>query len=481
MALDYPVGRFSRPRWAQFYYLIGVVQEKMGNYPEASTAYDNCIKSDSETWGRDQEYLYYQALALRKRDKAIEAETILQEMLKRAQSQTGSAFFLQFEGGESEARQHAVNYYLTGLAYKGLGKNKEAVEAFQEAVAFNPGHVWSNFHLSALQRTEKQSKTLQQRQDDLLAGMIKAVAYSGFRSGQHPDRGDGAVNPTDEEILEDLEILTKDSNFRLIRLYDSRENSEAVLRIIRANNMDLKVMLGIWLRAELSNHEGCPWLDEPIPDSVLDMNKILNRRELERGIQLAREYEDIVVTVNVGNEALGSWTDHLIEMDTVIEYVKKVKIAVSQPVTVAENYFWWANEGSELAKEVDFIAVHTYPVWEERDIDEGLSFTIENIQTVRDALPDSRIVIAEAGWATIATEFGERASEEKQMRYYEELFDLASEMNITTFWFEAFDEDWKGDPNDPMGAEKHWGLFTVNREPKLLMYDKYPELVPENR
>jgi hypothetical protein len=32
-----------------------------------------------------------------------------------------------------------------------------------------------------------------------------------------------------------------------------------------------------------------------------------------------------------------------------------------------------------------------------------------------------------------------------------------------------------------MGAEKHWGLFTVNREPKLLMYDKYPELVPENR
>jgi exo-beta-1,3-glucanase (GH17 family) len=481
MALDYPVGRFGRPRWAQFYYLIGVVQEKMGNYPEASTAYDNCIKSDSETWGRDQEYLYYQALALRKRDKAIEAETILQEMLKRAQSQTGSAFFLQFEGGESEARQHAVNYYLTGLAYKGLGKNKEAVEAFQEAVAFNPGHVWSNFHLSALQRTEKQSKTLQQRQDDLLAGMIKAVAYSGFRSGQHPDRGDGAVNPTDEEILEDLEILTKDSNFRLIRLYDSRENSEAVLRIIRANNMDLKVMLGIWLRAELSNHEGCPWLDEPIPDSVLDMNKILNRRELERGIQLAREYEDIVVTVNVGNEALGSWTDHLIEMDTVIEYVKKVKIAVSQPVTVAENYFWWANEGSELAKEVDFIAVHTYPVWEERDIDEGLSFTIENIQTVRDALPDSRIVIAEAGWATIATEFGERASEEKQMRYYEELFDWASEMNITTFWFEAFDEDWKGDPNDPMGAEKHWGLFTVDREPKLLMQNKYPELVPENR
>jgi exo-beta-1,3-glucanase (GH17 family)/Flp pilus assembly protein TadD len=480
-ALDYPVGRFGRPRWAQFHYLKGIVQERLGNNQEAVTAYDNCIRSDSETWGRDQEYLYYQALALRKKDKAKEAETILQEMLERAQSQTVSAFFRQFEGGESEARQHAANYYLAGLAYKGLGKNEEAVEAFQEAVAFHPGDVWSNYHLSAIQTTEEQVKTLQQSRDDLLAGITRAVAYSGFRSGQHPDRGDGAVNPTDEQILEDLEILTKESNFRLIRLYDSRENSEAVLRIIRENNVDLKVMLGIWLSAEISNHEGCPWLDEPIPDSVLDENKVLNLEEIEKGIRLAREYEDIIVAVNVGNEALVSWTDHMVETDILIEYVRNVKNNVSQPVTVAENYFWWATEGAVLANDVDFIGVHTYPVWEGKDIDEGLSFTIENLQLVRDALPDRPMVIAEAGWATIASEFGERASEEKQMRYYKELFDWASDMNITTFWFEAFDEDWKGDPNDPMGAEKHWGLFTVEREAKLLMQHLYPELAPENR
>jgi len=39
--------------------------------------------------------------------------------------------------------------------------------------------------------------------------------------------------------------------------------------------------------------------------------------------------------------------------------------------------------------------------------------------------------------------------------------------NSTTFIFEAFDEDWKGDPGNPLGAEKHWGLYTVDREPKL--------------
>ena len=30
----------------------------------------------------------------------------------------------------------------------------------------------------------------------LLAGEVMAVAYSGFREGQHPDRGEGAANPT---------------------------------------------------------------------------------------------------------------------------------------------------------------------------------------------------------------------------------------------------------------------------------------------
>jgi exo-beta-1,3-glucanase (GH17 family) len=49
-------------------------------------------------------------------------------------------------------------------------------------------------------------------------------------------------------------------------------------------------------------------------------------------------------------------------------------------------------------------------------------------------------------------------------------------MNITTFFFEAFDEDWKGDTNDPLGAEKHWGLFTLERKAKLAMQNLYPDL-----
>jgi exo-beta-1,3-glucanase (GH17 family) len=334
-------------------------------------------------------------------------------------------------------------------------------------------------------KTDQQKPdALQQKPSDLLAGVANAVCYSGFRHGQHPDMGNGAKNPTDGEILEDLKILTRDSNFGLIRLYSSDENSEAVLRLIKANNINIKVMLGIWLNAEVSNHKGCAWLTKPIPQEVLAVNKAANKKEVERAIRLAKKYPDIVVAVNVGNEILVKWTDHMVSLDSLISYVREVKKSISQPVTVADNHAVWVENGPVLAKELDFVTVHTYPLWEDKsiDIDKGLSYSIETIKAVRRVIPKSRIVIGEAGWTSMGIEFGPRASEEKQKQHYEELTAWAAKMNITTFFFEAFDEDWKGNTSDDAKnaqiAEKHWGLFTIDRKAKLAMYEKYPDLVP---
>ena len=297
-----------------------------------------------------------------------------------------------------------------------------------------------------------------------------AVAYSGFREGQYPDRGDGAVNPSAAEILEDLEILAA-NHFKLIRLYDSGENSRLTLELIRKHQLPIKVMLGMWLDAEFSNHEGCPWLDEPIPEETLAANTVRNAAELQRGIELARQFDDIVVAVNVGNEALVDWNDHMVPVENVIAYVRRVKAAIDQPVTVAENYVWWTRDGEALAAEVDFVGVHTYPAWEEKTIDEALAYTVENMQGVRDALPGKPLAILEAGWATIAIAFGDRANEAAQRRYYREIQQWAKNSNVTVFFFEAFDEPWKGDPDSPLGAEKHWGLFNVDRTPKQVVQE----------
>ena len=224
-------------------------------------------------------------------------------------------------------------------------------------------------------------------------------------------------------------------------------------------------MLGAWLSAEINN-SNCPWQKQPYTEETLAANKLQNAKEINSAVDLAKQYPNIVVAVAVGNEALVTWNDHMVPVDSVISYVRKVKEQVSQPVTVADNYDWWVRHGAQLAKELDFVSIHIYPVWEGKDIDDAMPYTIANYQAVRNALPQSQLVITEAGWATVASEFGARADEKKQKRYYRELFAWAEQMQITTFFFEAFDEDWKGNPDDPLGAEKHWGLFRSDRKPK---------------
>ena len=315
--------------------------------------------------------------------------------------------------------------------------------------------------------------TLQQKKSDLLAGEARGICYSGFRTGQHPDRGDGAANPTEGQILEDLNILARHGEFPLIRLYDAKTNSAVVLKLIQQHGLKLKVMLGAWLAGEINN-PACPWL-KPMSPEVLQANRTSNDAEVREAIRLANQYSNIVVAVAVGNEALVSWNDHMVTVESVLRHVREVKRAVRQPVTVCDNYDWWAKHGKELAREIDFVSVHTYPLWEKQDIDQAMPFTIANLQAVRNALPDARLVITEAGWATVGREFGPRADEARQKKYYHDLYDWAARMNISTFIFEAFDEDWKGDAN-PLGAEKHWGLFTVDRKPKLAIREKYPDL-----
>jgi exo-beta-1,3-glucanase (GH17 family) len=81
------------------------------------------------------------------------------------------------------------------------------------------------------------------------------------------------------------------------------------------------------------------------------------------------------------------------------------------------------------------------------------------------------IVITEAGWTTQSNGCGIEAwnaSDTLQAEYYQQLLRWTNTEKILTFVFEAFDEPWKGS-DDPQEPEKHWGLFYVDRSPKLVL------------
>ena len=291
-----------------------------------------------------------------------------------------------------------------------------------------------------------------------------AICYSGYRNGQSPDT---QVYPSVDEIREDLNILKR--NWRSLRLYDCSRHAERVLEVIRSEGMEFQVMLGAYLGPEMNNF-GCPW-GGTYSEEALEASKQANQLELDRLIVLAKQYEDIVFSVAVGNEATVDWTDHFVPVAHMIEYVRRVKRSVKQPVTFCENYVPWQHKLRDLVPEVDFISLHTYPVWEYKHIHEALEYTKDNLQSVARLYPGKPIVITEAGWATNSNGRGiqpEHSSQEMQAAYYADLMQWSRETGILIFVFEAFDEPWKGSP-DPMEPEKHWGLFTVDRLPKLVM------------
>ncbi|NNM31868.1 MAG: glycosyl hydrolase, partial [Gemmatimonadetes bacterium] len=300
----------------------------------------------------------------------------------------------------------------------------------------------------------------------------RAICYSGYREGQTPVE---AVYPSHDEVAEDLRLL--EGHWRYLRLYDCSPHAEIVLEVIRREGLDFQVMLGAEMRAEVSNPK-CPW-GADYDDALLAENHRHNAEEIERAIVLAEHYESLIFSVSVGNEASVEWTDHQVPVDTLIRYARRVKQALPQPVTFCENYVPWTDELAPLAAELDFLSVHTYPVWEFQGIDNALAYTRSNVEGVAQRYPDKPVVISEAGWTTASNGRGIEpwnASQDLQAHYYQQLMRWADEEQILTFVFEAFDEPWKGSP-DPLEPEKHWGLFTVDRRPKMAVRDLFPDPV----
>lgn len=301
-----------------------------------------------------------------------------------------------------------------------------------------------------------------------------AICYSGYREGQSPD---SRTYPSLAQIREDLRILGR--HWQLLRMYDCSPHAERVLQVIEHDGLPFQVMLGAYLGAEMNNM-GCPW-GGTYSEEQLQASRAENAAELQRLVALANRYPGIVFSVAVGNEATVDWTDHFVPVPRMIEYVRRVKAAVRQPVTFCENYVPWQHKLRELAAELDFISVHTYPVWEYKHIHEALEYTKENVASVARLYPDKPVVITEAGWCTNSNGRGmhaEHAVQELQALYYQDLMGWTRQAGLLCFVFEAFDEPWKGSP-DPLEPEKHWGLFTVDRRPKLVMQALYPELAPQ--
>ncbi len=278
------------------------------------------------------------------------------------------------------------------------------------------------------------------------------ISYSAYRDGEDPDDLTSKAH-----ILEDLQILSK--RWNLVRLYGSDRQSQNILEVIDEYDLPIRVMQGIWLDAHKSDAE--------------------NDAQVKKGIVLANRFPDIVVAVNVGNEIFVDWSYHrLDDMDKVIAQIREVRASIRQPVTVSDDYnFWNKPESKRIVGEIDFICLHAYAFWNNKTVDDALSWTDSIYQDIQARHPRHLVAYCETGWPTSRVyadgsyEGGliGKAGKDQQKVFFDLYDQWINHKRLISFYFSAFDEKWKGgfDGENPMAkAEKHWGLYHSDRSPK---------------
>ncbi len=318
---------------------------------------------------------------------------------------------------------------------------------------------------------------------------VNCISYSPYRNGQAPF---GGAVPSASQILQDLHILAKNNNWPMLRGYEACPTTELTLRLIASNNIPLKYIL-------------CTYVGEDGAQSLE-----ANENNVTNCIRLANQYSDIIAGVIVGNETQDSWALVPVPASNLILMIRRIRSNIPQPVTVADHWYWWyggdPNGGNApvIAAEIDFIMAHIYPVMEELIngqpngvnldgtgpricITNALQRTIIEYNAVQNRFPDKYIAIGECGWPTHGlfiylnqsrTTPGDTCCSNQQT-YYKQIISWAQSNNILAFWFEAFDESFKGSQSN---VEPHWGLFTTNdqRYAKPAVTNLYPELIDPN-
>jgi exo-beta-1,3-glucanase (GH17 family) len=295
----------------------------------------------------------------------------------------------------------------------------------------------------------------------------RAICYSGYRKGQSPVNQN---HPSYDQIKEDLLILEKDYDY--IRMYDISEYTRLTLEVIKNEDITIKVLLTMSLLGEISN-EACAWGGEY---TVKELAKHIayNQNQLSQCIQVAHEYKDYIVAVSAGNEASPTWNENLVSTGRILYFVNELKKHTDVPVTYCDNIHMWKDELKEVAEAVDFISIHVYPVWEGKRIAEAIDVSINQYNEINQLYKNKQVIITETGWPTTSNHnsiLPEIANEKNQLIFNDTIKKWSEKHQITCFFFEAFDESWKGSgqKNDP---EKHWGYYFEDRTPKMIVRSK---------
>ncbi|MFT5955723.1 MAG: exo-beta-1,3-glucanase (GH17 family) [Cyclobacteriaceae bacterium] len=335
----------------------------------------------------------------------------------------------------------------------------------------------------------------------------QAISYGGYRGEARTEQ------PAVSQLKEDMLIMSA-MGIKVLRTYNLQlPHASNVLKAIaelKAERADFEmyVMLGAWIDCKNA------WTDQPVNH---DIESEFNKAEIDRAVQMANQYPDIVKVLAVGNEAMVKWAaTYFVQPDVILKWVnylqelkKTGKLSIDVWVTSSDNFASWGGGSDEyhvealnqLIEAVDYISLHTYPMhdthyhpvfWgidereeamgKEKAIELAMQRSIDYAKQQYDSVKnyikklgiEKQIHIGETGWASednhlYGIEGAQATDEYKQSLYYHMMREWTDKENISCFFFEAFDEPWK-DASNVGGSENHFGLFTVDGQAKHALW-----------
>lgn len=336
-----------------------------------------------------------------------------------------------------------------------------------------------------------------------------AMSYGGYRLNSRDQQ------PSIEQLKEDMKILDA-MGVHVLRTYNTAEFPHAanLLEAIHQLNQEdpsfeMYVMLGAWI-----NCEGA-FTDTRDHDKE---DEEQNAREINRAVELAAQYPEVVKMIAVGNEAMVMWAEsYYVHSWIILKWVthlqdlkKKGQLSENIWITSSDNFASWGGGSADyhvpslkkLWEAVDFVSMHTYPMHDthynpqfwgiaegeedltkaeiiERAMVRARDYSIAQVDSVKSYMKqrglNKPIHIGETGWASFSNghygDEGSQATDEyKEGLYYKMIRDWTNEQGMSCFYFEAFDEPWK-DAANPGGSENHFGLFTVEGVAKYPMWE----------
>lgn len=162
-----------------------------------------------------------------------------------------------------------------------------------------------------------------------------------------------------------------------------------------------------------------------------------------------------------------SWSGHRVDRDVLIGYLREVRAATTVPVTTADDFGWWLSPDSDpVAREVDFLMVHAYAMWNGKSLEEAVAFTAQKYAEVTARFPGQTIILGELGWATQRHDEGEQAKlikgvpgEDEQRQFHEAFVAWATRERVPNLGARRELEGW---PSPERGRE---ALGAVPRGP----------------